>query len=157
MKERRATVWAVLLAALAIGLVVFGIYRNGMTLPVPETTTSPYDAPKPTTAAPTAAPELAMDQVELRQDGAGVWRPYIRGTDDVAVDYTGLIPLGEAWFYVSGGIIDRDFTGLVRNAAGQWYVSNGMVDFGFSGEVAYLDTFITVEEGKVVGTALTAG
>lgn len=157
MKERKATVWAVLLAALAIGLVVFGIYRNGTRLPVMESTTSPYDVPKPTTSATTLAPELTMDQLELRQDGAGIWRPYIRGTDDVAVDYTGLIPYGEAWFYVRGGFVDQEFTGIIRNDAGQWYVTNGVVDFGFSGEVAYLDTVITVEEGKVVGTALTAG
>ena len=83
----------------------------------------------------------------------GVWRYFVNGAFTpetcicehegsyfyvenglVAWNYSGLVPVGETWFLVAGGIVQNAYNGLYCDPnLGWWLVRGGAIDFAYDG------------------------
>ncbi len=64
--------------------------------------------------------------------------------------FTGLVPCGSDWIYVTKGVWDRSYTGLAQNDYGWWYVFNGQLDLSYTGLAANENGTFYVYKGQLV-------
>ena len=50
-----------------------------------------------------------------------------------SANYTGMIKLGNVWYYFADGKYDRTYTGMAKNKYGWWYMKNGKLDLTYTG------------------------
>ncbi len=113
--------------------------------------------------------EPVDDYTGLRQGADGNWYYYVNGVIDwsyigfatneygvwyvkngVVVFATGLVQIGEDWYYIQGGSYDNTFTDLVYWDGAWWYVASGKVNFTYKGFVTASDGLVwLVKDGKV--------